>query len=147
MQTRTVLVSKCFIYVVLFEGLSSVSSYHSFPLTEQLLDVLEAKEFDLDALLKLLGLERRPLQHLKTVREVVNYYEEHYTEHLSLQTWKRIFEGLGYSEDFLRVVTHFNEQRHGQGKHNTTAVSCLKYKILIGNSLNTFLAVTKIVAF
>ena len=83
-----------------------------------MLDVLEAKEFDLDALLKLLGLERRPLQQLKTVREVVNNYEEH-NEQLSFKYWERIFEGLGYSEDFLRVVTHFNEQRHGQGKHNT----------------------------
>ena len=104
---------------LLLEGLSSnAQSYPSVPLKEQLLDLLESKEIDLDVLLKLLGLERRLLQYLKTVHEFVNNYEE-LNGQLSLQAWERIFEGLGYSEDFPRVLAHFNEQRRGQGKHNT----------------------------
>lgn len=101
---------------LLLEGLSSnTPSYPSFPLKEQLLNVLESKEIDLNALLKLLGVELEASDHLKTVHEVVNYYEEDNGQ-LSLQTWKSIFQGLGYSEDFLRVLAHFNEQRHCQGK-------------------------------
>ena len=101
---------------LLLEGLSSnAPSYPSFPLKEQLLNVLESKEIDLNALLKLLGVELKASEHLKTVHEVVNYYEEENGQ-LSLQTWESIFQGLGYSEDFLRVLAHFNEQRCCQGK-------------------------------
>ena len=100
----------------LLEGLSSSApSYPSFPLKEQLLNVLESKEIDLNALLKLLGVELKASHQLKTVHEVVSYYEEENGQ-LSLQTWESIFQGLGYSEDFLRVLAHFNEQRHCQGK-------------------------------
>ena len=101
---------------LLLEGLSSnAPSYPSFPLKEQLLNVLESKEIDLNALLKLLGVELKASEHLKTVHEVVNYYEEENGQ-LSLQMWESIFQGLGYSEDFLRVLAHFNEQRRCQGK-------------------------------
>ena len=101
---------------LLLKGLSSnAPSYPSFPLKEQLLNVLESKEIDLNALLKLLGVELKASEHLKTVHEVVNYYEEENGQ-LSLQTWETIFQGLGYSEDFLRVIAHFNEQRRCHGK-------------------------------
>ena len=105
-----------FLLNLLLEGRSSnAPSYPSFPLKEQLLNVLESKEIDLNALLKLLGVELKASEHLKTVHEVVNYYEEENGQ-LSLQTWETIFQGLGYSEDFLRVLAHFNEQRRCQGK-------------------------------
>lgn len=105
-----------FLLNLLLEGfLSNGSSYPSFPLKEQLLSVLESKEIDVDALLKLLGVELKASQHLKSVHEVVNNYEEE-NEQLSLQTWENIFQGLGYSEDFVRVLARFNAQRRFQGK-------------------------------
>ena len=78
---------------------------------------MASKEIDFDALLKLLGVELKASQHLKTVHEVVNHYEEQNGQ-LYLQTWQRIFEGIGYSEDFLQVLAHFNQQRHCQGINN-----------------------------
>ena len=101
---------------LLLEGLSSnAPSYHSFPIKEQLQNVLESKEIELDALLKLLGVELKASHQLKTVHELVNNYEEQNGQ-ISLETWESIFRGLGYSKDFLQVLANFNEKRHCQGK-------------------------------
>ena len=78
---------------------------------------MESKEVDFEALLKLLGVELKASQHLKTVHELVNNYEEQNGQ-LSLQSWQRIFEGFGNSEDFLQMLAHCNQQRRYQGINN-----------------------------
>ena len=105
-----------FLLHLLLEGLSSnAPSYPSFPIKEQLQNVLESKEIELDALLKLLGVELKASHQLKTVHDLVNNYEEQNGQ-ISLETWESIFRGLGYSKDFLQVLANFNEKRHCQGK-------------------------------
>ena len=117
---------------LLLEGLSSnAPSYPSFAIKEQLLNVLESKEIDLDALLKLLGVELKASHQLKTVHELVNNNYEEQNGQLSLETWESIFRGLGYSKDFLQVLANFNEKCHFQGKKSALVLMfCLKYKIL-----------------